>query len=368
MAEAAQSLWQRLWYTRLRDAVRGRLDASLDWRRELAAIDLPDELRQVVHQTVHATRLWNRERIDVARELAAHFQDGLERGRPVRMLAATFGDPKRTAALIRSAKIRGRSNLWHTWHYGWMTVAALVAVYLLMGLYMMTGRPTIKVDFLAIINRDAERVPAAERAWPLYRDALLAMHVHATPGNYDPTRAIPNLDAQPGDANWPKLEQFLRKHADAVAKLRDAAGRPSLGFVLSNSHVAFAPEDRQLFGVTITKEQIDDFKTQTAADHWLIATLLPHLYQLKVAAMLLSADAKRAANAGDAETSLADVVTVYGISRHVQEAPFLVNLLVAIAVQEMAVDAIRDVMMNHSQLWSNGRASRSGASSCRVEY
>lgn len=130
-SEAEPTLWQKLWYTRLSDALRFRFNASLDWRRVLAAAELPDELKQVVYDTVRATRLWNREKVDVTRELVDHFLDGLDRGRPAPILAATFGDTKQSATLIRRAKKRGRPIVWQIWHYGWMTVVAGMVAYLL---------------------------------------------------------------------------------------------------------------------------------------------------------------------------------------------------------------------------------------------
>ena len=370
MAEAAPTLWQRLWYTRLRDAVRGRFDASLDWRRVLADANLPDELRPVIHETVRATRLWQSEKVDITRELVTHFQDGLDRGRQAPVLVATFGDPKQTSALIRRAKKRGRPILWHVWHYGWISLVALLLTYVLTGLWMMTDRPSIKVDYLAIFNERPRAVPEAERAWPLYREALLAMGAMVPPGNFDPFNAIPEVDAKPGDPDWPKMEQHLRDHADSIAQLRAAAGRRDLGFVTSNSFAAFTPEDRELFGVSVTKEDIEAFKSQTVEDRWIISTLLPYLQQLRTAAQLLASDARRAALAGDADAAKADVVALLGVSRHCQETPFLVNFLVANAVQSIACVTIQDTFADHPQLWSDSqlRDLAHAVSAARVDW
>ena len=49
----------------------------------------------------------------------------------------------------------------------------MLLAYVVTGLWMMTGRPSIKVDYLAIITERAKSVPESERAWPLYRTALL---------------------------------------------------------------------------------------------------------------------------------------------------------------------------------------------------
>ncbi len=90
MTDAISSFWHRLRYTRLRDALRGRLDSSLDWEGVIAIAGLPSELAGAVREVVSRTRLWRREKVDVAAELVAHFQDGLEAGRTPTDLVQSF--------------------------------------------------------------------------------------------------------------------------------------------------------------------------------------------------------------------------------------------------------------------------------------
>ena len=80
MTSALSHVWRIVWYTRLRDVLRGRFDASLDWRLVVAEADLPAEIKCVIEQVVRRTRLWRGEKVDVASELVAHFQDGLDAG------------------------------------------------------------------------------------------------------------------------------------------------------------------------------------------------------------------------------------------------------------------------------------------------
>jgi len=51
-------------------------------------------------------------------------------------------------------------------------------------------------------------------------------------------------DAKPGEPNWAERERFLADHADAIAKLRDAASHAKLGFVASAAHADFTDKDR----------------------------------------------------------------------------------------------------------------------------
>jgi hypothetical protein len=351
MTGAQPTLWQRVCYTRLTDAVRGRFDASLDWRLVVAEAKLPPELAAVVGQVVTHSRLWRREKVAVAAELIAHFQDGLEAGESPESLARSFGDARQTAILIRRAKKRNRSVAWHLWRYGCWTIGAIAIAYIAAGLWMLLDRPTVKTDYLAILNEHARAVPENERAWPLYRKALLASGAHASRLESDPVNLASS--AKPDDANWPEAEQFLLGHADALAKLREAAGRRDLGLLVQTSPGAIMPEDRILFGIRATPEDIEAAKKQTAKDHWLVATHLPHASLLQTAAGLLANDARRAAAAGDGDTAMADVMSIYGLSRHCQETPFLVNMLVAEHAQQRARAAIEDILRKHPTLWSD---------------
>jgi hypothetical protein len=355
MAAASVSFWRRLWYTRLRDVVRGRFDASCDWQRVVAEADLPEPLRQIVAAAVQPTRLWNREKVDVAAELIAHFRDGLEGGRTASALAADFGDPRQTAALVRRAKQRGRPLVWHVWHYGWITAAALIAAYLLTGLYQMLGRPTVKIDYLALINERAAAVPAAERAWPFYRDALLALGAQLDDNNMSHPFVIA-CGATPGDEHWDQAVKFLNQHQDAIAKIRQGASRPELGLLVGPSWQWFAPEDRVLLNSDASQAgSPDQTEREPLADRWLIATRLPHLYLLRTTSELLLNDCRRAVAANDGETALADVTALLGIARQLVEQPFLVNVAIADVVELNGIAGIREAFVTRPELWSDAQ-------------
>jgi hypothetical protein len=349
MTGAIASVWHRLRCTRLRDVMRGRLDSSLDWRGVITLANLPPELAASVQQVVSRSRLWRREKVDVASELVAHFQDGIEAGHTPADLLQSFGDPLAAAQLIRRAKRRNRSILWAAWHYGWMSLAGLFFLYVMAGLWMATRQPTVKVDYLADFNKSVQAIPENERAWPLYRDALLGMGVHQK----SDWSSLETLDAKPGDANWKSLEKYLTTHADSIAKLREAAAKPKLGFVTTTSQVDFTDKDRELFGMKLTKEQIEHDRSLTPKDRWLISALLPDLKSLRDTGFLLAADALRAAAAGDGNTAFANIQSVLGVSKHCEETPFMVCILVADAIQKKARRAIQEILADYPKLWSD---------------
>lgn len=352
MTDAFSHVWRVVWYTRMRDFMRGRLNASLDWRAVITESGLPAEIQGAIGQVVRGSRLRRGEKCDVANELIVHFQDGLEAGQSPSELVKSFGDVRQAALLIRRAKKRGRSIVWHMWRYACWAVGAAMVAYLAAGLWMMMDRPTVAVDYLAMLNKPAIAVPEKERAWPLYREALLAMNAKSAAADpYSPFVIAAN--SKPGDANWDATLKFLTEHAGSIDKLRAAAARHELGFVATSKLAAFSEEDRKLFGVVATPEEIEAAKQASIEDSWIIATLLPHLDLLRQSAMLLANDARRAAAAGDGQMAAKNIVALYGISRHSESISFLVNLLVSANVQRIAHTAIQDLLRDYPGLWTN---------------
>lgn len=78
--------WWRVATTPLGDLARGRdtgpvprtARAPHGWPHDVRAAGFPEPVTDLILRVVSGTRLWRRERQDVARELIAHFQDGLE--------------------------------------------------------------------------------------------------------------------------------------------------------------------------------------------------------------------------------------------------------------------------------------------------
>jgi hypothetical protein len=346
------SIWRRLYYSRWRDVLRGRLDARLDWRQSIALADLPENLADMTTQVVRRTRLWRGEKVDVANDLIAHFQDGLEFGHSPDELLKSFGDPQAAAQLIRRAKRRNRPLSWHLLRYCLLGLVALVAMYVSMGVWQSFGRPTIRTDYLAVVNKVPAAVPESERAWPVYRIALAELGFNNLEDG-SPAKAFLDSDAKPGQEGWTAREKFLTDHADAIVKLGAAAGRKELGFVASTSQAGFSETDREFFGFKVSSEQIEAAKQAKPEDRWIIGTHLPHMVQLRDAARALAADARRAAKHDDGDTAYANVVAMLGVSRHAEEMPFLVCLLVAEAIQQQARDVIRDVLADHAAVWSD---------------
>jgi hypothetical protein len=352
IATSTDSIWRRIWFTRWRDVVRGRLDARLDWRQLVATSGLPANLANAVTQVVGNSKLWRSEKAAIASELVSHFHDGLDSGQSSEQLLAAFGNTKEAAELIRRAKRRNRSLGWQIWNYGWKSLATLLVAYIGISLWMATDRPTVHIDYAKEVNKAAAAVPESERAWPLYREAFLEMKKDyksaGPPAAFSPEAIL-------SDAQWKQNEKFLVDHADSIDELRQAAERGQLGFVSSVSKADFTEKDRDLFDMPLTAEQLEAERKKPLEERWVISMLVPDLYYLREAGQLLAADARRAALASDGETAYVDVVSILGVSRHAQELPMLIGSAVADAVKRLALGAVRDIMSAKPGLWSEAQ-------------
>ncbi|MFA9480025.1 hypothetical protein ACERK3_17240 [Phycisphaerales bacterium AB-hyl4] len=230
-----QTLWRRMRFTPVSDALRGQLTGRLDVDQLIAEAGLPAEPAQRVREVVYRTRLWRSEKIDVATELIAHFRDGLDDDVPVDELVAGFGDAKQAARLIRRAKKRNRPWPWHVARATSLAVCVLVGVYVVASILLLMGRPAVTVDYVARLNEPAIAVPEADRAWPIYREALLAgmrdldfdaMRVQLERGQ----RGI-----RAGEPGWGEAVVFLEDHTDLLEQIRTAAAKPGLGLSIGHN-------------------------------------------------------------------------------------------------------------------------------------
>ncbi len=341
MTEAAITLWQRLWYTRLRDAARGRFDASLDWRLVVADANLPSELADAIGQVVKRTRLWRREKVDVATELIAHFQDGFAAGRTPTQLAESFGEPQQAARLIRRAKKRGRPLVWHAWRCGWWTVGVTAAVYAVFVIYFLSKDISPTANYLAAIDQSVSDSPEGQEAWPTYRRALTSLGYRDT---YEQPFGLPHR-VLPEDVEWPELQKYLEQHATSMAVLREAAAQrhfgPMIGFETR-------PEDYKLLGEFHMGEE-----HRGEAHPSLMNALIPRVEAVRSAADLLAADTYRALQAGESEAAYQNVIALLSISQQLNEGPNFVTGVYSIAIQELAIDQIEHVLTVRPIAWSD---------------
>ncbi len=341
-----QGLLRCLFNTPVRDLLRGRFTGRLDVRHSLRVAEIPPELRGIVLDVVHRTRLWRFEKADVGRELSAHFRDGLNRGESADALAVAFGPTRRAARLIRRAKHRGRSRAWRTWlragQGAGLVLIVLVGIYLVATIRLLTGRPQIARDYVVEVNAAAAAVPAGSRAWDLYREALLALG--------EVPAGLTSGDLYPGAAGWAEAAGYLQRHSEAMELVRQGTSRAGLGYLVG---YGIDEADRPLW-----PDVADVDPTGRGLSDRIAGELLTYLDSLNSLGWLLSVDALRAAELGDGTLATADIEAIMGIARHAMEVPLLLNNLVAVRQVSLGVTTLGEILADQPEVFTDEQLRR----------
>jgi hypothetical protein len=328
----SDSVLRRLRYTPARDLVRGRISGRLDVKGAIEASALPPEAKEIVRRVVKRTRLWLSEKVEVAHELIAHFADGIESGANVETLIKKFGDERKAAKLIRRAKKRNRPLPWHILRaLGWVIVA-LLTIYAFLAVRFVLGRPTPKVNYVALMNQPGLSMPEAERAWPLYRQAILQL------GEREKKEAVDRLnqvfDARPGASDWEQVGPWLTEHQKVIELTRAGADKAIVGFILGR-HGSI--DDPQLYPGLAQRMSNDE--------GLVVSVLLPHLSDIRVLANAVTADARFARHQSDARRVMSDIEALLKLSEQMhRDSNVVVVDLVSLAIHAVALETIEGVL------------------------
>ncbi len=348
---AALSNFHRVLCTPVSDLLRGRIGpcppaVRVGWREIVEAAGLPAVLAGRVSRVVHATRLWSREKVQVARELVAHFQDGLEAGRGQSELLDSFGDERQVASLIRRAKLRDRPAIWKLTHASacalQIVFALVVLVYAVQALRVYGRSPNVVRNFLAEWNAAPLLVPEAERAWPVYQAAALQRHADVP--------LYETSDLNPTSPRWGELAAYVAENAAALELYRRAASMPKLGAVLEAK-----PDDeciRRLYFIDPTSF------SSTPENPIFVSVWSPQCVPLRQAARLLMLDARVAAIDGDPERCAADIEAMIGAAGHTLQLRLLLSDLVGLTIGYQACRATKSVLHKHPDVLSDTQLAR----------
>ncbi|MEM9420825.1 MAG: hypothetical protein AAGA25_17500 [Planctomycetota bacterium] len=352
---APPSFWRRLIRTPLRDIIRGRINGRLDLNAKLAAAGLSAEAETTVRDVVKGTRLWRLEKIEVADELIAHFQDGQQTEADSETTVLDFGQPAVTAKLIRRAKQRNRSIAAKAFVWTRRGIAVLLLFYILLAVRFFMGSPKVTVDYVAAMNADARAVPVEDHAWPVYREAWISfgMAEHELRPLFPENMHHSGTPLRAKDPGWGEARAFLAAHRPLLDALREAASKPGLGLEVGFDRDFTERERLALFGPN-NQLQITDLDTlspsQRLAEESVVGVLLPHLGLLRKSARLLSVDIDLAVEQGDSERVVANIESLLGMADHSTETNTLINGLVGLSILRLTSDKLEDVLIEAPDL------------------
>ncbi|HKD38547.1 MAG TPA: hypothetical protein VKB78_17165, partial [Pirellulales bacterium] len=318
----------------------------------IAHSKLPQSIQALLCEVTRRTHLCRSEKVDVARELAEHFHDGLEAGRSSDDLVKAFGDPRKAARLIRRAKLRNRPLAWRVWRRikqaVAIAVAAVIVAYLYLAARYFTARPTISHNYAADLNAPAKSVPEDQRAWPLYREALMTMTrepYYGWPEDKLPPDVADFYAAaeKPGGKHWDVVEKWLNQNREPIKLVRKAAGRSRLGFFYGD------PADKPW----LTKFKYEPKLIDISDENPVSRMLLPQVQELHFLFDLVVADAHRSAAERNAAEFVADIEAIVGMANQLYEdLPFSVQQLNSFTYLENALKLVGESLLQWPDMLS----------------
>jgi hypothetical protein len=333
MSENALPTIRKLRHTPLRDLLRCRISGRLDWKSAVTAANLPSTAAELIRAVVKRTRLWPLEKTAVAEELIAHFTDGLAAGRTPEQLTEDFGDGRIAAKLVRRAKRRGRPWPWHVLNFAVRVMAVVFAIYAVLLIRFCLAQPRPSVDYIAKQNVTVSGIAGADRAWPLWRRAILACSDSAKGGKVVFSEAVVGTKGE--KPTWSKTVTWLDEHAAGMEIARAAGRKPAMGFILGPTGSAADPSLGWSFADQTTTEP-------------LMSISLPHLNYLRKMSDFLSLDARLAAEHTEGARVEADLLAMLGLGRQLRGSDsFLVIQWLGLELSDEALRRLQSVLFTH---------------------
>ena len=284
---------------------------------------VPENAGDLIKAIIGEMRYRKEVRDDVAAELAAHFEDELkdcatdeEKEQKAKKLITQFGDAKLLAVLLRRAKKRCRP-LWRTVvARTFQTAGIIIVCFILYVAWFFSGKPIVTVDYVAELNRIVR--PVADEnlnAAPLYEKAA---------------ELIEKLPDETKELLSKKYKEVTSVEKQLIEKwLND--NEEMLELVIAGSKKPYYwqeyEEDRRVEGM--------------------MSIFLPHLSEFRKLARSLRWRAQFRAEQGRYEDAFDDMKACYRFGRHIRGDKTLVEQLVGMAIEALAVQTLRDILSEH---------------------
>ncbi len=334
---------------------------------------LPDSAAAFINRVIKKMRYRKKVRSEVMAELEAHFEDELkdcktdeQRQQKAQQLITDFGDLKLLAILLRRAKKRCRP-LWRTIvARTFQAVGVLILCFILYVAWFLTGKPVITTNYVAELNNMVR--PVADEslnAAPLYHKAV-------------------DLYEELSDDFLLFFAQNQKAIVDEeFTRFADLAGK--IDRVLSNRKLWNYQEKRQdikyevytIFSKFLSKKYNElTVEQRNIAQRWvqehndaleliiegsrrpyywqkysnrkeeygMMGILLPNLSGFRNLARALLWRSRLRAEQGRFEDAFDDVKSCYRFGQQIRGDKTLIEQLVGIAIEALAVRTIRDIV------------------------
>ncbi len=289
-------------------------------------LNLPARASEFIKLLIKKMRYRRKVRQDVQAELTAHFEDELkgcvsdqEKEQKAQQIIAEFGDVKLLAVLLRLAKKRCRP-FWRTAiARTFQTVGALILCFIIYVVWFFTGKPVITTNYIAELNRMVR--PVADEnlnAAPFYKEAAIRYEKLSE----DNKETFGLLSKKPNEVMAEQkqiIEKWLTDNKETIGLVITGSQKPYNWFEYNN------------------KNETDG----------MIGVLLPHLAEFRRLAHSLRWRAYLCAEKGQYQDAFSDIKSCYRLGQHLRGDKTLIEQLVGIAIEALAVQTIRDILSQY---------------------
>ncbi|MEM1109777.1 MAG: hypothetical protein AAGH99_13915 [Planctomycetota bacterium] len=311
----------------------------------LRQVDLPSEQLKYIDRVARGVtnRFWERRRI--LDDLLIEFQTCAAAGGEPPYPLADRKARKSLTRRYRQESIKKRHPVDRAIGRGirWTTRMLFVVVLLSMPCFYFS-EPKLETNHLAAINARATALAEEDRAWPKYRDVLLALPPTEIEGN-----DLLWYGMRKQDPLWPQMQEYLTENERQLQAIRAAAEMPGLGLALG-----YFGQQTGLDAEVLGQEPLNPAFTTPSYDQLTMPIWahldLSYLGAVRRLANLILADARFAAEQGDINRLLSNIETLQRMSQHVAEPGVAMSQLVSMSFRAQAYSVILDTLQTSPNL------------------
>lgn len=204
------------------------------------------------------------------------------------------------------------------------------------------GQVQITHNYSQDLNAEALSIPEQDRAWPLYRRAIMAQTER--PDAFRGNTGL-NWPARKGQPGWDESVAYVEANERAIALIHLAAKKPYMGYVATD-----IPD--QILARHNAQQHDFEFKPETASENPpLFTILLPQLGSCRQMSRLLKQDLLIAVDRNEADRVVADLTTIHAIAQHVRQPPVMISELVGLAIDHLWRDEVLVILHTKPNLF-----------------
>jgi hypothetical protein len=211
--------------------------------------------------------------------------------------------------------------------------------------------PKLSRNIAAELNAPVLAIPDDQKAWPIYREASMALSVDGP----DQWKSRDEFRTYAYDE---QVASFLKRKEADLERARQASKLPSLGHLLADEYTAEDLEFTRRFYVNDGKKLNPPQAKEPSENPILLHVLLTPAGELHDVTQALAARAWIAAREGDGKAVAENLEASIRIAGQIREIPMLVNDLVASRVYGNALKLWGAVLAEYSDVLSDDQLIR----------